>query len=183
MAIEITIRDSKGGEEKLQEPDDNTRVKMSMQVRKTLDGNFMITDHPDMDIVLMPEKMKVMALTKDKMDDFVYSTQSRLFDFLVKNGIILPESVKGGNVYGSLEATIAPPTKKIAIDQMVLFSIGKFIESEKPDYMFDQALDDKEDQRLLRPDEEDSTEFGEIPHAAEKGSIRPRNTRRYIQGF
>lgn len=184
MAIEITIRDPDGREEKLpQMEDEDTRIKMSLKIRRTLDGNFMVTDHPDIDIVLMPEKMKVLALTKEKMDDFIYATQSRLFDFLTKKGIVLPESIKGGNVYGSLEGTVAPPDRKVPVDQIALFSIGKFIEAEKPDYMFDQALDNKEEERLLTPDEEDSTELGEIPHAAEKGSIRPHQVRRYIQSF
>ena len=164
-------------------PEQPVHTKMSLQARKTLDGNIIVTDHPDIDIVIMPTKMKVVSFAKKSMDDTIYATQSRLFEFLYRKGIVALESVKGGNVYSSLEGTILTPEKEIPVDEITLFSVGKFIEDERPGFMYQQAVEDHEEKMFLEPDTEDSTELGEVPHAAQKGSILPHQVRRYIQGL
>lgn len=173
--IEINPDEKESGQE--------ARTKLNLQARKTLDGNIMITDHPDIDIVVMAEKMKVVAFAKESMDDSVYATQSRLFEYLFRKGIVSQESIKGGNVYSSLEASVLPPKEKIPVDEIVVFTIGKFIEKERPGFMYEQALENEEEERMFEPEAEESTELGEIPHAPEKGSIKPHSVRRYIQGF
>jgi hypothetical protein len=171
------------------EPDANeenqapTNTKLKLQARKALDGSIIVTDHPDIDIVIMPEKMKIVAFAKKSMDDSVYATQSRLFEYLFHRGVVSQESIKGGNVYSSLEGTILSPKDKMPIDETALFVVGKFLEEERPSFMYEKAVEEQEEERLLEPDAEDSTELGEIPHAAEKGSIKPHQTRRYIQSF
>ena len=45
---------------------------ISLQLRKSLDCDFMIFDHMDIDIVVMPEKKKVLALAKETYSDEVY---------------------------------------------------------------------------------------------------------------
>ena len=77
---------------------------ISLNARKSLDGNILIFDHDIMDIVIMPEKMKIITFPKNTMGDHVYNAQDRLFDFLGKKGVILLDSVQGGNIYGSMEA-------------------------------------------------------------------------------
>ena len=88
------------------EPEDDKNVvynpKMKMILRKTLGGDYAIYDHYDMDIVIQPEKKQVLAFAKNEMSDDVYAAQDRLFVFLQKKGVILPETVQGGNVYGSM---------------------------------------------------------------------------------
>ena len=53
---------------KEEEPKIKIRVKdrtlVYLQVRKTLDGNYMIYDHPLYDVVLMPRKNKVITFPK-----------------------------------------------------------------------------------------------------------------------
>ena len=66
----------------------------------------MIYDHKDIDIVLMQEKKKIVAFAKDMLTDTVYGAESRLFEYLRKNGIIAYDSIQGGNIYGSMEAKI-----------------------------------------------------------------------------
>jgi hypothetical protein len=158
-------------------------LKMKLLIRRSLDGDIIISDHPDVDIVVQPNKMKIVAFPKTIMNDEVYATQNRLFDFLQKGGIITRDSVRGGNVYGALEGTIGTPTKKISIDEIGVFSVGKFIEEERPSYIYEKALEEKEEDRLTEPEVEDSTELGEIPHEEEKGSIIPGQVRRYLGSF
>ena len=57
---------------------------ISLNARKSLDGNILIFDHDIMDIVIMPEKKKIITFPKNTMGDHVYNAQDRLFDFLSK---------------------------------------------------------------------------------------------------
>lgn len=184
MAIDIKIGEPDApGVELPEEPKKPSKLKMSLQIRRTLDGDLVVSDHPDIDIVVQPSKMKIVAFPKTLMSDEVYATQNRLFDYLQKGGVITRDSVRGGNVYGALEGAIGTPTKPIAIDELGVFAVGKFIEEERPTFIYEKAVEEKEEERLTDPEVEDSTELGEIPHEEEKGSIIPHQVRRYIQGF
>ena len=39
-------------------------IQVSLKMRKTLDGNLMIFDHPEIDIVILPKKKKVVTFPK-----------------------------------------------------------------------------------------------------------------------
>ena len=79
-------------------------AKLEMIIRRTMDGDYMIMDHTDVDIIVMPKKMKVVAFPKNLMSDLVYSTENRMFKFLSKKGLISVSSIQAGSIYGSLEA-------------------------------------------------------------------------------
>jgi|TARA_R100000008_G_C3585567_1_gene171991 hypothetical protein len=148
-------------------------AKVKLKARKTLDGNILILDHPEIDIVLSPKNNKVLALSKNQYADHVYATQSRLFEHLVKNGVVDPASVHGGNVYGSLEALMlesAEPAKSDSL-QTTLYSVVSFLLEEKPYYMATKRYELEVEKDLLEPNEEDSTELGEVPHEPRKGSL------------
>lgn len=187
MSIDIKIAQSPSAPKidlpTQEEPQKPSNLKMKLQIRRTLDGHLVLSDHPDIDIVVQPSNMKIVAFPKTLMSDEVYATQNRLFDYLQKNGIVTRDSVKGGSVYGALEGTIGTPTKPIAVDEVGVFAVGKFIEEERPSFIYEKAVEEKEEDRLTEPEVEDSTELGEIPHAAEKGSIIPHQVRRYVSGF
>lgn len=145
--------------------------KMEMILRKTLDGNFAIYDHFDMDIVVEPEKKQILTLPKNEMSDDVYAAQDRLFDFLRRKGTIITDSVQSGFVYGSMQGSY--PDSKIGADatEVVLYTIGKFLEEEKPYYAHEDALEDAMLEAELNPSDEDSTELGEVPQEKEKGTV------------
>ena len=132
------------------------QASMKMNARKNLDGSLGIYDHTDIDIVVMPKKNKILALAKNEMSDDVYHTQSRLFAFLVKRGVILPESVRGGNVYGSLEGAYPPSQDGKNHAQISVYTIGKFLEEEKPYYMWSQAHEHAMEDWWVDPSVEDS---------------------------
>jgi hypothetical protein len=141
-----------------------------------MSGNYLITDHNDMDITILTKKGRIMTIPKveNETDDTAYSSQNRLYKFLSAQGIIDPTTVQGGNIIGTIEAKMLKP-KKDTINpiQVAIFSIGKFIEEERPYFMFKQSFEEKEEERLTDPSEEDSTEFGEVPHQDKQGSIDP----------
>ena len=113
MAIDIKVgdedQDSASGEE---EKDLNTQASMKMVARSAVDGSVMVFDHPDIDIILMPDKGKVLTLPKDLMTDDVYETQSHLFKHLTKKSADL-SPVNTLPVLVPPCAAGAKPTKRI----------------------------------------------------------------------
>jgi len=139
-----------------------------------LNGDILIYDHKDIDIVLMQEKKKIVAFAKDMLTDVVYGTESRLFEFLRRRGVIAYDSIQGGNIYGSMEARILE-SKKYNPVKASLIMIAEWFRDEIP---MMQELEDHEDlmnDAVLNPDDEHATELGEVPHEEEKGSILQRN--------
>ena len=168
MAIKITV----SGEE-TQERIDNTPVaEIELQLRRSMNGDYYISDHSDIDIIIMREKKKVLVIAKDLMSSLVYGAQDRLFDFLTKKGLIDPESVQGGSVYGSMEGTLLSSQELNPIN-MAILNVSRWIDEERPYFEFMDKFEEMEEERFTEPDEEESTELGEVPHAEEKGSIRP----------
>lgn len=158
-------------------------IKMEMIARRTIDGNIVIYDHRDIDVVIVPNDKKVIAFPKKSMEDDVYATQDRLFEFLGKKGIIKRESVKAGDAYASLEAEY-PEASAGNTTQLVLYSVGKWIEDEKPAMETEEYLENEWEERLTDPSDEESTDFGEVPHEPEKGTISPSSRiRRYLGGY
>lgn len=156
-------------------------IKMELIVRKTIDGNIMVCDHRDVDVVLMLSDQRIIAFPKKSMDDSVYAAQDRLFEFLGQKGVIKRESVQAGDAYASIQAEY-PKAVEGDTTQLVLFSIGKWIEEEKPMMEMSEYYEDEWEEKMTEPDDEDSTEFGEVPHKSEKGSIDPSRIRRYLSG-
>ena len=160
----------KVGEQKKDKP---TQLSVVLQARRALDGNVMIFDHKDIDIVVMPGKKKIISFAKEVYGDAVYEAQDRLFKFLARKGVVGHETIQGGNIYSSMEAKILE-SKDYNPVQIALFSIGKFMEQEKPYFEFEKSFDEEFEKRLADPGPEDSTDFDpEKYHDAEKGSIRP----------
>ena len=80
--------------------------RIKQKARRTLDGNIMVLDHEDIDVVLLQDKNKCVTIPKESMSDKVYAAQDRMFQFFVRRGIVDRSTVRGGNVFGSLEAVI-----------------------------------------------------------------------------
>jgi len=175
MAIKITINQQETARQELAreaEEKKPTQAKMSLKARKTPDGNIMIFDHHDIDIIMMPAKKKIVTFPKEEYGENVYNTQSRIFDYLVRKGVIVYDSVQGGNVFSSIEGQIVE-SADYNTTQLTLFAIGKFIEEERPSMEYEKAMEAEFERRLSQPLGDESTEFDPRRHAEEKGSIRP----------
>ena len=178
MAINITVQKQDEPNIKMKvgkstDPQPKTDIKMELNARKSVDGNVMIFDHKEIDIVIMPSKSKIVAFPKEMLSESIYEVQDRLFSFLSRKGIIDRSTVQGGSVFMSMEATL-PKSDKYNVNEVALFSIAKFIEDEKPVYEFDQAWEEKEEERLSEPPPGEYTEFDpEQYHSVRKGSVRP----------
>ena len=115
-------------------------------------------------------KKKILTLPKELITDQVYGAQNRLFSYLRKKGIINFDSIQGGNVYGSMEATLldAPGAQEFA-----LLNISKFIDLERPYFDYVDSYMEEYENSLTEPDNENSTELGDVEHSSQKGSLNP----------
>jgi hypothetical protein len=179
MAIKVTIKGQSG------ENSINVGVKPSVQVkinpkeikyafeinmREALNGDLLIFDHRDIDIVISKDQKKIVAFAKDLMTEVVYGAESRLFEYLRRKGVISYDSIQGGNVYGSMEGKILD-SKKHDVFEVSIINIAEWIKEEKPAMEVADAYDDVLDQHLTNPDEDESTPLGKVPQEAEKGSM------------
>jgi hypothetical protein len=159
---------------KVGEKANEKQVELELEIRRSLNGDLMIFDHGDIDIVLSPTKNKIVAFPKETMNDLVYGAQNRLFAFLRKRGVLLPESIQAGSFFGSLEATMEKSVNEnTSTSKLALVNISNFITEERPYFENTEALVSMADDELLHPDKEDSTELGEVPQAVEQGSMKP----------
>ena len=154
--------------------DNRVVEKIMLNARKTIDGNIIIRDHPDIDIFILSGTNKIVAMPKEQLDDEVYDAQQRLFKYLLLRGVIDINSIQGGNTFMSMEATIAPADIGDPI-QFVLYSISNFCEEEQPFYDDLKDFEKEMEKQLLEPEPDEHTEFdAEKYHSDNKGSLPPR---------
>tara|TARA_A100001515_G_scaffold25027_1_gene19214 strand:+ start:68 stop:655 length:588 start_codon:yes stop_codon:yes gene_type:complete len=183
MTIKVNLSSEESTGIKVNLPADDLKVKIKdpprllefdLNLRRALNGDLMIFDHADIDIIVMLEKKKIVAFAKDLMTEVVYGAESRLFDHLKKKGIVAFDSIQGGNVYGSLEATLLD-SKELDSVKASLYEISKWMDSERPYFEAVKAHDEMMDDEILNPEGDDATELGDVPHEEEKGSIKQHN--------
>ena len=159
-------------------------IPFSLVIRRTIDGEILILDHPEIDVSIVPSKLQIVLFPKKEINEETYTHANNLMKFLHKKRVIEPETIKSGNVYGSLSANIR---KSISDDldpiQLTILSVGKYMQEEKKYQEFTAEIKKEMEKRLFEPSDEESTELGEVPHAEFKGSITPGMVRRYGAGF
>tara|TARA_R100000008_G_C3566341_1_gene159341 strand:+ start:861 stop:1406 length:546 start_codon:yes stop_codon:yes gene_type:complete len=163
--IHITIDDEEEGS-------GPQKYVFNLDVRKTLSGDFVVRDHPDIDIVIMVQRKKIVTFPKEVLNNEVYLTQDKLFDFLSKKGVISRQSVEGGALHGSMEAEILEH-QKLNVVNIALMTVAKFVEEEKPYYEYIEKFEKEQEKRLTAPSEAESSEFDPSRHGVTKGTLQP----------
>ena len=148
-------------------------VQLELDIRKSLNGDLMIFDHGDIDIVLSQKSNKITAFPKEILNDLVYGAQNRLFAHLRKKGLIIAETIQAGSFYGSIEGLMeTAAAENLSTPKLALINISNFIDEERPYFESEEAIVSMTKDELIHPDKEDSTELGEVPQHVEQGSIR-----------
>ena len=151
--------------------------KILLKARRSLDGNIIISDHPDMSILVIPSKNKIVALPKGELDDELYDSQKRLFDYLFKKGVISYDTVQAGNLFMTKEATIPDVVGEGDKIQYCLYVISNFIDEELPFYENMKEFEKEMENQLLEPEIDEYTEFDPRRHSMSKGTLPPRNVK------
>jgi len=149
-------------------------VQRKIAVKKSLDGNLMFLSHPHINVIYKKDKNKIFAFAKDaKYTDEAYAAMKRLLAYLADVGLIAFDSIQGGNIYASLEGLLVEPSEERSIVQLVTFHIGEWLNKESSE-VYDEYYQEEVEEYLLDPDDQDSTELGEVPQEADKG-VLPAN--------
>ena len=153
--------------------EDEVLASFSLKAKRTLDGNIIIFDHDDIDIVLRPEQKKIVTFKKDDVNgDIAYGASDRMFKYLASKGIVNIDTVQGGGTIDSFEVAIPETNLEVPI-KLIMLTLAKWIEKERPYFEYGDDYEDMMRDRLLEPDDEEATELGEVPHDKSKGSIVP----------
>jgi hypothetical protein len=150
-------------------------VHRKIAVKKSLDGNLMFLSHPHINVIVKGDKNKVLAFAKDaKYTEDAYAAMKRLLAYLADVGLVGFDSIQGGNIYASLEGLLVEPAEERSLLQLVTFHIGEWLNKESSE-VYDEYYQEEVEEYLLDPDDQDSTELGEVPQKAEKG-VLPKNS-------
>ena len=149
-------------------------IEFDMNMRKALNGDLMIFEHKEIDIIIMTDKNKIVAFAKGLMSEVVYGAESRLMEHLRRHGVIEFDSIQGGNVYGSLEGKIHESKERDPV-KSTIYQVHRWLQTERPYMEAVQGHDEQMEDAITDPSSEHSTELGEVPHEDEKGSIVQHN--------
>jgi hypothetical protein len=144
-------------------------TKVKLNARKTLDNNIVIYDHPLIDIVIIPSKNKVFTIPKDTPNSDTYPAQDRFFKFLDKKGVLVKGTIRSGAILNSLES-FYPPSDKVDVMQVILL-LTKRLEKEMEFINIAKNYEENVEDMYVNPDEEDTTELGEVPQKPRKGHV------------
>lgn len=188
-AIKIFIRGEEEIEEPVPEVETGTKIKIVkkdpdvkvrirqplavyFKIRKALNGDYMIYDHPLYDIVIMPKQNKIITFAKKDAGFEPYPSQDKFFDYLLRRGMLEIGSVQSGNIFGSLEAKY-PINDKVDTIETLLYVMYHFLQDEVADIKNILSYDEDVESAYTDPSKDDSTELGEVPHEEKKGSLDP----------
>jgi hypothetical protein len=142
------------------------------EARKSLNGDFMIFDHDLIDIVVSRDSLKISTFPKKVISEETYSIQVNLLNLLAASGVVDRGSIKSGSVHSSLEASILESVEDdVSSFQMTLLEVFNFLQEEAPNMKSRDMYKDTLQNFFLDPDQEESTELGEVPHKEKKGSM------------
>jgi hypothetical protein len=156
MPITIKIGDSAKEEPK------PIQASISLQVKKTLDGNLVINDHQYLDIIIKPTEGKLITMPKPHVEKDVYDYQKDLMYNLFKGGVTDASAPRGGPVYGMVETTY-PVEGDVDTLQAVLYRISEYLKEVANSEQVAEEYDENIEDRFTDPNAKDSTPYGEIP--------------------
>ena len=159
MPIKITInKQAVGGAEVEEVAAPQATVKL--KARKALDGNVIISDHQLMDLVLIPAKNKVLMVPRPGFGQETYYKQKDFFSALSRRGVFTGP-LEGGTVHGVFEAKLGI-SEELSSVQVALLEIERYFKQEAVEEGFGEDFDTELEDRFINPDDEQSTEAGEI---------------------
>ena len=135
------------------------RIEFKLMTRSAINGDIMILDHKDIDIVLQQKDSKIITFAKETISDYTYGAEARLMEFMRKKGVLEYDSIQGGNIYGSLEGKLMT-SEDVEVNKVALKVISEWMSTEDSYLTGATAYDDMSDDHVLSRDGEYSTQLG-----------------------
>ena len=82
MAINITVGSPTDEPEETPAPPAKPIAEVELQIKRSVNGDYYISDHADIDIIILKDKKKVLVIAKDIMSELVYGAQDRLLSLI-----------------------------------------------------------------------------------------------------
>ena len=79
MTIEVTVGGEQPPLQAAEKKDSPVVANVKLKMRRAMNGDIMVFDHADIDIVMSPTTSKITAFAKEAMSDMVYGAQDRMF--------------------------------------------------------------------------------------------------------
>ena len=159
MPIKITINKQAVGGADIEEVK-APQATVKLKARKALNGSIIISDHKMMDLVLVPSKNKVLIIPHPGFGQETYYKQKDFFNTLSKRGVF-SGPMEGGNIHGVFEAKLGV-AEDLSSVQVALLEIERYFKQEAVEEGFGEEFDNEIEDRFINPDDEESTESGEI---------------------
>ena len=133
---------------------------VKLKARKSLDGNIIISDHQLMDLVLVPAKNKVLIVPRPGFGQETYFKQKDFYNTLTRRGVF-SGPLEGGSIHGVFEAILGV-SEDLSSVQVALLEIERYFKQEAVEEGFGEDFDAELEDRFINPDDEESTESGEV---------------------
>ena len=159
MPIKITINKQAVGGAEVEEVE-APQATVKLKARKSLGGNIIISDHQLMDLVLVPAKNKVLIVPRPGFGQETYYKQKDFYNVLSRRGVF-EGPLEGGTIHGVFEAKLGV-SEDLSSVQVALLEIERYFKQEAVEEGFGEDFDNEIEDRFINPEDEDSTEFGEI---------------------
>jgi len=181
MPIKITINKQAVGGADVEEVE-APQATVKLKARKSLDGNIIISDHQLMDLVLMPAKNKVLIIPHPGFGQETYYKQKDFYNALSKRGVF-SGPLEGGNVHGVYEAKLGV-SEELSSTQVALLEIERYLKQEAVEEGFGEDFDNEIEDRFINPDDENSTDLGEIePEEESRQAQAASPTHQHVGGY
>jgi uncharacterized protein YjbI with pentapeptide repeats len=158
------------------------KQEIQLDINKTISGNLVIDDSPDYQIMINPKNRKIITFPKETFSDGNENRQLEFFNFLLRQSAVKHDSVQSGFVFGSYDALYPEGEEENSLNYL-LYCISEFFKVKIPELKKEEEYAEKRREFILEPDDEHSTDLGDVPHEERKGSIhhdlRPNYTYSY----
>ncbi len=136
---------------------------IGLQMSETLDGNVLIKDHHKINIIVVPSNGQIITMPKPHIGENTYYEQRHLMDALENGGVVSPQTIQGGLIFGTLEGTYNTTAEGVDALQVVLYQVEKYLKETATDNLKAEEYDENIEDRFTDPTPEDSTALGQIP--------------------
>lgn len=158
-------------------------ISIELQVIETLDGNYLVSDHIDFDVIINPKDRKIILYQKDQIDnEYVFDSQMRYVQFMQARGVVNRESVQGGSLYNTLEMTYPESHEGYNAFAIVLKTTEKFMDSER-EYFEGARIAKSYPEEVADAEDAETTEYSPERQSEKKGSLGDNVSNDAVGGF
>ena len=158
------------------------QAQIALGIKKTVDGNILISNHEYIDIMIDPKNMKIITMPKFDVERDTYEYQKDLLNFLFKKGLLAPDDAQAGSRFGVVEAPL-PSSDDVNPIQALLFQIEKYISLSNSSELKAEEYDENIEDNFTDPPDSETTALGQVPPYQDNPDADQVNTQYAFAGY